>query len=490
MIGAVAGKELRQAVRDRRLVWTAGIVLVLLAVAVLVGWQAQAENARQVAAARQADRAAWLDQGPRGPHSAAHFGQYAFKPTSPLSWVDRGVDAQTGVALWMEAHYQDPASFRPAADRTALARFGELTAATVLRLLVPLLIVLLAFGAVAGERERGTWRQQLAQGARARDLVLGKLLGLGGALLLPLVPVALLGAAGLVIAGGGTTGLPDLGARAALLALGYLLYFVAWLGLALAVSALAPSSRSALLVLVGLWMANGLLLPRLAADLSERLYPAPTASEFWQLVKRDMEAGIDWYDPADARLARLQREALEKYGVDDLEDLPVNFDAIALMDSEAFADRVYDRRWGELWATWERQERLQSWAGLAAPALAVRGLSMGMAGTDLAQQRHFVDAAEAHRRQINLQLNEHMMRHAGQEGFAWMADPSFWAQVPELTYRLPGIGLPLARHARDLLLLVLWGVAGPLLAVVAVQRAPDGCRRSRATSPQPEPELV
>ncbi|MGH9381315.1 MAG: ABC transporter permease [Thermoanaerobaculia bacterium] len=182
----------------------------LLAVAAIVGWRAQAENARQVAAARQADRTAWLDQGSRNPHSAAHFGQYAFKPTSPLTWVDRGVDAETGVALWMEAHYQDPASFRPAADRTALARFGELTAATVLRLLVPLIIVLIAFGAVAGERERGTWRHQLAQGARARDLVLGKLIGLGGALLVPLVPVALLGAAGLVVAGG-TTGLPDLG---------------------------------------------------------------------------------------------------------------------------------------------------------------------------------------------------------------------------------------------------------------------------------------
>ncbi|MGH9381314.1 MAG: DUF3526 domain-containing protein [Thermoanaerobaculia bacterium] len=134
-----------------------------------------------------------------------------------------------------------------------------------------------------------------------------------------------------------------------------------------------------------------------------------------------MTQGIDWYDPADARIAKLQREALEKYGVDDLEDLPVNFDAIALIDSEAFGDRVYDRRWGELWAIYERQERLQSWAGLLAPALAVRGLSMGMAGTDLAQHLHFVDAAEAHRRRINLQLNEHMMRSG--------SDPSTWREL-------------------------------------------------------------
>ena len=52
---------------------------------------------------------------------------------------------------------------------------------------VSLLIVLLTFGALAGERERGTLRQVLSLGVRPRDLVLGKALGLapGDALTLP-----------------------------------------------------------------------------------------------------------------------------------------------------------------------------------------------------------------------------------------------------------------------------------------------------------------
>jgi ABC-2 type transport system permease protein len=45
--------------------------------------------------------------------------------------------------------------------------FGELTGATVLQLLVPLLIVMLSFDALAGERESGTLRQLMSLGVRA-----------------------------------------------------------------------------------------------------------------------------------------------------------------------------------------------------------------------------------------------------------------------------------------------------------------------------------
>jgi ABC-2 type transport system permease protein len=42
--------------------------------------------------ARRATREQWLHQGVKNPHSAAHYGVYAFKPKMPLSLVDQGVD--------------------------------------------------------------------------------------------------------------------------------------------------------------------------------------------------------------------------------------------------------------------------------------------------------------------------------------------------------------------------------------------------------------
>jgi ABC-2 type transport system permease protein len=467
VIGAVAGKELLALSRDRRLVVTSACVLALLAVAALAGWAAQRQAAREVAAARAADREAWLDQGPRNPHSAAHFGQYAFKPTPALAFFDRGVDAQAGIAVWMEAHYQDPASFRAAEERTALARMSELTAAGVLQLLLPLLITLLAFDAVVGERERGTWKLQVAQGVPVRRLVLGKLAGLGAALALPLGLAVLAGAAALAAAGGADGALP----RIALLAVVYALYFTACLCLALAVSAWSRSSRLALLLLFGAWIANGLVVPRLAADLSERLHPAPAASEFWDQVRRDMAEGIDGHDPADSRRRALEEETLARYGAATLEELPVNFEALALQAGEEYGNRVFDRRWGELWRAYERQETVQAAAAALAPLLAVRGLSMGLTGTDLARHRHFAAAAEAHRRVINSRLNEHMARHAGREGFEWRADATFWSEVPEFTYAPPGLGAALAAHRLELLLLLGWTGGALLLALVAARRA-------------------
>ena len=60
---------------------------------------------------------------------------YAFKPKSPLAMVDTGVDPYIGVAVWLEAHKQNEFKFRPAQDRTAVQRFGEMTGAEVLQLL-------------------------------------------------------------------------------------------------------------------------------------------------------------------------------------------------------------------------------------------------------------------------------------------------------------------------------------------------------------------
>ena len=145
------------------------------------------------------EEATWLDQGDKNPHSAAHFGRYAFKPSPALAYVDRGLDAYLGTTVWLEAHWQNPFELRPAEDRTALQRFGDLTAALVLQLLIPLFIVLLAFPTFAGERESGTLRLLLSAGAEPRQLALGKAMGLAGALFVVLVPAALLGGLLLVV---------------------------------------------------------------------------------------------------------------------------------------------------------------------------------------------------------------------------------------------------------------------------------------------------
>ena len=98
-------------------------------------------------------REQWLSQPEQNPHSGAHYGTYAFKPKTFLSSVDTGVEPYVGAAVWLEAHNQNQFQARPAEDATAVERFGQLTAAVVLQILLPLLSILVSFSVFAGERE-------------------------------------------------------------------------------------------------------------------------------------------------------------------------------------------------------------------------------------------------------------------------------------------------------------------------------------------------
>jgi ABC-2 type transport system permease protein len=116
----------------------------------------------------------------KNPHSAAHYGVYAFKPKSQLAIVDTGIDPYVGVATWLEAHKQNEFKYRPAQDRTAVQRFGELTGAEVLQVLLPLFIVLLTFSAFSASASRGL-TAPAAQPGRPPHLAAGKALGIGRA---------------------------------------------------------------------------------------------------------------------------------------------------------------------------------------------------------------------------------------------------------------------------------------------------------------------
>ena len=199
MILRIARKELLDLSRDGRVRVLAVLVLVVSVVSLAAGWKTYSDLSAQHRTAQAATREQWLNQPKKNPHSAAHYGVYAFKPKSPLAIVDTGIDPYVGVAVWLEAHKQNEMKYRPAQDRTAAQRFGELGGAEVLQVILPLFIVLMAFPVFAGEREQGTLRQLLSVGARPRDLALGKALGVAAGLGIILVPATLLGVIALTL---------------------------------------------------------------------------------------------------------------------------------------------------------------------------------------------------------------------------------------------------------------------------------------------------
>lgn len=453
----IARQEITEMLRDGRVRWCGGIVLALLAMAFLTGWARHRELSAQHRMAQEATRRHWLTQGQKNPHSAAHYGIYAFKPKLPMAVLDTGTEPFTGVAVWLEAHKQNEFKYRPAQDATMLARFGELTAATVLQLLIPLLLVIVTFGAFAGEREQGTLRQVMSVGVPARTLALGKAAGVLAGLAVFLVPAAVLGSGALILTSGAEQSAASL-PRALWLALAYSLYFLIFGAIGLAVSARMRSARLALVCLLGFWIFNGLVAPRAAVDLSKKFHPTPTAFAFAEAIGADL-AGADGHGTTAERAKQLEEKTLKQYGVAKLADLPVSYAGISLQAGEEHGNQVFDRRYGELWDSFERQNRFREWAGMVAPLLAVRPLSMAMAGTDNAQHRHFATAAEAYRRDLNRRMNDELRDHGKGKDYGHLLGNDFWKEMPPFEYSAPNVSWVLGNQAMPLAVLGVWTVA-------------------------------
>ena len=465
MIKHIARKEFTDVVRDGRFRWCAALVGALLLVSLGHGWVQARQAQEELAAAQATARDHWESQGEKNPHSAAHYGIYAFKPRLALSFVDEGwTPTRARRCGWRPTGRTSSSCAGPGRDGGPARRGPDRGAGPA----EPgaLLVILLTFGALAGEREQGTLRQLLATGIARRELAVGKALGVAGALALLLVPAAVVGAAALVVGSTGPAASPL--ARGTVLAGVYLAYFAAFVGLGLAVSAWARSARTALVVLLGVWVVNGLVAPRAAVDLSKWIHPTPSAVEFAHTLEQEMAAGVDGIERPDR--AAFGERLLAEYGVERAEDLPVNEVGLYLQESEEFGNRIFDRNYGALWDTFERQGFVHEALAVAAPLLAVRTLSMGLAGTDVEQHRHFATAAETYRRDMMRQMNLDLAENS-RTGELYTAGPELWAEVPPLQYDAPTLGWVLGNRMLSLLVLGLWLAGAVLLAAKRVRVA-------------------
>jgi ABC-2 type transport system permease protein len=446
----IARKEFTELVRDGRFRVIGAAVVLLSLLSLAAGWKSYVDLSRQHDAARAATRQQWLSQDRKNPHSAAHYGMYAFKPKSQLAMVDTGVDPYVGVAVWLEAHKQNDFKFRPAQDRTAVQRFGDLTGAEVLQVLLPLFIVLMTFAAFAGEREDGTLRQLLSLGVRARDLAAGKAAGVAAALAIVLLPATLFAIAAFSLSD--DTGLLAADpARALLLAAAYLAYFAVTVAIALGVSARVRSSRIALVVLLTFWFANSLVAPRLIGDVAASIHPTPSAIRF----QKALDADLNDAEEMKRRLDRRRAELFTRYQVDNVDALPIAFSGVSLQEGEVHGNEVFDKHYGALFDRYERQDRVAQLAGLFAPMLAMRSLSMGLSGTDFQQHRDFTLAAEQYRRDIQRVMNDDIMMNQ-KKGTVYLADRSLWSQVAEFEYRARPASWVLRNHVISTVVLGVW----------------------------------
>ncbi|MDX2037611.1 MAG: DUF3526 domain-containing protein [Isosphaeraceae bacterium] len=465
----VARREWVELLRDARWVALVGIVVALIVAALAVGIVERSRQTRERAAAAEGDRRVWTAQGPKNPHSAAHFGQYAFKPIGLLAIADPGVDAYAGSAVYLEAHKQNEDRFRSARDLGSMSRLARLSFAFVLQIVLPLIAVILGHSAYSGERERGTLPLALGLGADPRALFLGKALA-GASVLLGLLAIATA-----VLCLGIAIFLPeveleaDFFARLAGLVPAYAIYILGFFGLALAVSAAARGTRTAFVSLLVFWMLNGFVAPRVAGDIASRLQPLPTGQAFRDGIAEAKRAQFG-HDEKHPAFVAFRNRVLAEYGVDRVEDLPVSFRGLSLREDDHAGYRIFDEQFGRLRDLVARQDRLRSWAGFAFPLLALQPISTAMAGTDNAHHHEFIRSAELHRRRIQDAASAELMEHGGVDGRAYVAPASLWEAIPSFSPTFPDARLAWRGRSLDFLRLGGWSACCWLAAWAATIR--------------------
>lgn len=460
---AIARAEWRAMLRNR-VALAAGFLMLALTLAALVVSHERlaAVNAERARFQATADRQ-WHDQPDRHPHRVVHYGHYVFRPLSPLAFFDFGVDPFTGSTLFLEGHRQNSANFSDAGQSSVLLRFGQLTPAFVLQVLAPLVIVFLAFGSVARERERGQLRLQIVQGVRGATLLLGKLAAHGAVALLLAAPafVALLAIAVLH---------PGIAAEAVTMLAGYALYLLLWAAAAVLVSSALPRARDALLALVAGWIVTAILLPRVMPDVAAAAVQRPSRIETEVQVHERLAAIGDSHDPDDPYFNAFRARVLQRYGVTRVEDLPVNYGGLLMQEGERLTSALYDEFMRVDHARQHEESAIVHAASLFSPVIALRRMSTAMAGTGLDHHARFLVEAERYRYRFvqalnGLHVNVVSPQGAGDERI----DRGHWQDMPRFGYARAAWAEVAPRHAWPAFaLLGGWllaaGAAGTVLA--------------------------
>ena len=455
----IAREEWRQWSRSR-LAWVSSalLLLVLVSTAVLTLLQVAQETAARSALQRQAHDT-FLSQPARHPHRMVHYGHYVFRSPSPLAAFDPGLDPVTGQTLFLEGHRQNTAAFAAAAAGARLGGLPALSPAVVYQLFVPLLLIVLGYGAVARERESATLMPLLMQRVSGGTLVAGKLWALGATALLLTLPVA---AIGLWATIAGDSGWAALGV-VALCAL----YLLAWCAIIVAVSAVFRSRHFSLAALAALWIAAAWVVPAVSVDAAARTQPVPGKIDTDLRMLAELREVGDGHNAAAPAFARLREDLLAQHGVERPEDLPVNLRGVVAQHAEAKLTRVLDRYADERMAGETAQAHAARSFGWLSPVVAFATASRALAGTDLDNHHRFMREAEALRFRFVQALNRiHAEQLAYTDDIArsrdaeaerrTRVDPSAWRVLEEFRFRPASVATRLQSAAPALFMLLAW----------------------------------
>ena len=363
----------------------------------------------------------------------------------------------------------------------------RMDAVFIVQSVLGLLALLLVFDAVSGERESGVLRLLLSTPVRRSDLLIGKAIG---ALLTLSVPLILGVAAALAVLERqdvsllGREGL----ARVGILLVASAMYLTNMVALGLAVSAVTRRAKSSWVVLLLVWIAVVIVVPRVSEMVAQTVHSVRPAFE----VRQAKVAAIRQLQRE--RAVALSEAWRRSAGSDSIPDAQVDQHLrTAYLRASADAERRLFARKRSLLRdaetararTIDRQRRLARALGRLSPAVSFGAIAAEVAGTGTEAAHRWTEQVAAHQLRLESATFD---RSYGLELFPpqlnflriiWWPDlrgdaharPPAYHDLPQFVFREPALGALFRGAATDLAILILGSAGWFAIAIVAFQRA-------------------
>jgi ABC-2 type transport system permease protein len=405
---------------------------------------------KQRLAANALFRQQWEHQQ-RNPHDAAHFGTYLFKPINLLNLFDSGINDYTGNTYRIEAHIQHEISNSEAENNDTAMRFGNLSFALILQLLVPLFLLFVTSTSLTGERESGTLKMLLAQGLSSRKIIWAKVWANYLLIVMIILPVFIIMSLALLFSGD----MVLLFTRLLWMLITCLLYYLLIALLGTIISAFSNLSGKALLSALCFWIFMSIIFPKIITAAANRSYPLMSRAVFSDLVEQGYRKGLNGKDPYAVRGERYINSLLKKYRVDSVGALPFNIDGLTLQFNEDYRTMAFNHYFNEVENSFDQQQHFLSLSGVFDPFLSAKRLSMALAGSDFYHHEQFFKQAQAYRNHLIRKLNMQLAMHGKDAKGQYVVGPKYFGQFKDFRYQLPALAQVL--HLEKIAILSLTG---------------------------------
>lgn len=441
MLGTIIKREMQEYLRSSKFLIGFLITVILITISTIININDYKQRNQDYLAAQKE-------------MTGDRFYIQVFRQPEVLSTLVQGKDRKLGNRLqmtYLDLPYRTSGYMGDFASQhhRFMAGFAAIDFAFVVRVVLSLMVIFLAYNAISEEKFQGTLKLMLANRLPRDQLLLGKFLGGLIVIVASLLIATILSVVIMLIHPAISLGKTEW-IRILLMFGISVLYLICFYTLTIFISTVVNRPAIAMLILLQVWIFLIIIYPNLGVIVSENFYKLPTEREIGQQK-------IAAFQPYEEEYKKVREEfhnAIVSGGRPTEENSKRNFELSA---KQAEVEHQVDMEFSN---NLTRQMKLAQYIAILSPAILYDQASQRLARTDMTSFERFIQGAERHWQKL---LEKQKLRY--EDINAWRE-----AKLPEFNYPAESNAKSLIAIIPQLLFLFLFSVIFFILAYVTFLR--------------------